>query len=410
MNHPYKYNFPSWNYGYTLGPPSASNSGNYTTFTDPSCTENAGNAVKKNIQIEDKGWTKEEEKDCDRKVVSTQVAVYSNSVSQAGKGETSCSDDSTKDVANSSEGKIGVPEPTSNVTSGEEVNKERSLQDILRGRNPIMYCNDQSKILKLSLDWEQTSESGPPHDKTFVWCCKMGDMVTTGTAGNKKGAKTNAAEEMVMKIGSLSKSDRKRSWSDVKECGVTSGDGQIITSEMFGQYSVTGSLPTQEDENQEAKRHKANSVKDYFKQYKESKANCGTAGLEGGFQNIGKAQNNPFAQNNPISKLYEHCKKIKASDPEFELILENILEQKRSPQGFTIKKTEYTMQCEVLGKQFQGKSLTKKEAKRLAAAAAWSDINGSKDISTGQNTVEKQPMTVGEMITQAKVQHLVQNN
>ena len=48
MGDHYQYNnFPTWNYGYTLGPPSSSNAGNYTTFVDPAYLESDQNGEAK---------------------------------------------------------------------------------------------------------------------------------------------------------------------------------------------------------------------------------------------------------------------------------------------------------------------------------------------------------------------------
>ena len=37
-----RFNFPRWNYGYTLGPPTAANAGNYTQFMQPSVQQYPG--------------------------------------------------------------------------------------------------------------------------------------------------------------------------------------------------------------------------------------------------------------------------------------------------------------------------------------------------------------------------------
>ena len=36
---------------------------------------------------------------------------------------------------------------------------EKSLFGILNGRNPVMFCNDQSKLRGLHMEWEQVSQA-----------------------------------------------------------------------------------------------------------------------------------------------------------------------------------------------------------------------------------------------------------
>ena len=43
-------------------------------------------------------------------------------------------------------------------------------------------------------------------------------------------------------------------------------------------------------------------------------------------------------------------------------------------RGFTIKKIEYTIECEFQGKTFTGTSLKKKDAKNIAAEAAYAGM------------------------------------
>merc|ERR1712088_467462 len=73
---------------------------------------------------------------------------------------------------------------------------------------------------------------------------------------------------------------------------------------------------------------------------------------------------------NPISALFEYCKKVKYPDPMFECVSENVLETWQK-NNHTFKKTEYTMKLEVAGKSYFGSANTKKAAKTAVATEAW---------------------------------------
>ena len=394
--------FPDWKYGYTLGPPTAANSGNYTIFNDTSskCVVDANNKTKAQVSNEEGSNQTDHDSSTDKLIIDE------SKLSQT--SEEACNDSKTSQQPSTSLSKAAdsiTPTPsTANCDPPlKEETDEPSLEDILCGRNPIMYCNEQAKILLQTLEWEQISESGPPHDKTFVWACMLKDTKATGTSGTKKGAKTKAAEEMAKIIyKSLIpqlKSEKKRSWYDSEYNRTMNTYGKIIVPSMFGVYNQSDPSTSEHGYGPGSKKLKTDES---FNNHTNDNSN---AVLKEDFQNCNKSSlKTDNCQINPISKLYEHCKKINASEPSFELVQEHVLDVRRAPQGYPIKKSEFTMQCEYLGNQYQGIGKTKKEAKRLAAASAWDAITNQTRILPESNEVSKQPATLEELIAQARRQ------
>ena len=46
---------------------------------------------------------------------------------------------------------------------------ETPLEDILQGKNPILYCTLGAKFRDVQLEFDQVSEEGPQHDRLFTW-------------------------------------------------------------------------------------------------------------------------------------------------------------------------------------------------------------------------------------------------
>ena len=65
----------------------------------------------------------------------------------------------------------------------------------------------EHSFFDLKSRFTQVSEIGPPHDKTYEYQLKMGDLSSNGRGKNKKDAKTKAAENMVLKLEDLPKVD-----------------------------------------------------------------------------------------------------------------------------------------------------------------------------------------------------------
>ena len=208
---------------------------------------------------------------------------------------------------------------------------EKSVLGILRGRNPVMFCNDQSKIRNLHMEWEQVkildkrtnkrklfiqiSEIGPPHDKTYEYQLKMGEIIATGVGKNKKDAKTKAAEGMVLKLDDLPKVGFKRPFHQ-------GGWGQGGGWGRGGYHGGGHGGP-------HWKKRKGESEDQILRQ-----------------NDVTPKAENP-SQNNPISKLYEFSKKRKWPEPIFDCTSEEVLEERRTEKGFTLRKTNFTIRCTV---------------------------------------------------------------
>lgn len=270
-----------------------------------------------------------------------------------------------------------------NVSQEADQGEVPSVSEVLKGRNPIMYCNEQSKLRRLIMKWDQTGESGPPHDKTFTWDLSVGDMVTTGSANSKKGAKNAAAEEMVKKLCQLPKLVKRahnQFPSQANQQPFMGFNPQYNPQQQpFVQYpsNYGGALkkrkmgPESHDQGQEQQEQQLELNPERENPLQEQQQDLVL--LQDKQRQVDEKVLNP-AQNNPISKLYEHCKQRKLPDPQFEMSHERILESVRTVKGFYVKKTEFTMTCEVYGKTYFGMGRTKKQAKFNAAEAAWAEV------------------------------------
>ena len=171
MRGPNRFNFPQWNYGYTLGPPTQANGGNYTQFymqpQQPHFGVVLGGQGPPQRPASNRGHGKSRGGATANKKGPAQPTPDQVKVEP----EQTKEDDKTEAKIEDTPGPSTIT-PEVSKEEGEIV--ERPLNEILRGRNPIMYCNDQSKMRNLHMEWEQVSETGPPHDKTFTWSLKMG--------------------------------------------------------------------------------------------------------------------------------------------------------------------------------------------------------------------------------------------
>jgi len=226
-----RYNFPRWTYGYTLGPPTASNGGNYTQMYIPAAAPAAQNpAVVQLGGLLTPGGGPQIVAPAPRQPIQGNRGGKSGSKGgAASKSDPKPTPASSNEPPKEAKKDSSLPEATPEGPKEEGEIIERPLNEILRGRNPIMFCNDQSKLRNLHMEWEQVSETGPPHDKTFTWSLKMGEMMTMGSANSKKSAKNKAAEEMAKKLDHT-KDERQKTlqpgfWTPVYDAGRWSRSG-----------------------------------------------------------------------------------------------------------------------------------------------------------------------------------------
>ena len=365
-----RYKFKNWTKGYTLAPPNPEGTGDFTII------------------------------DKEGKVLGK--------------------DDDAKDPMAKEEPKEGGSQEP------EEEEEERTLQEIIGTRNPIMWCNDQSKIRRMRMEWEQVSENGKPHERTYTWKLKMGDLETEGTAPSKKGAKNDCAEKMVRKLDKLGQGYKGKGAS-APVYGPAPGTGAGAGPMDFGPPPFMrppfghGFRP----------RFPPGGFRGGFRppmggyggppmwgrmpggpppwmmggpggpmggmmrgpgpmgmgpgpgmKRPGPGGDAGEGGEESAAAEAPPAAKQPKylhqAHNNPISKLYEYSKKMRCLEPVFETIEEDVKDERKTHKGYTIKKTEYTIQCKMKEKLFTGKAFTKKEAKLKAAEEAWAAVQAGK--------------------------------
>ena len=336
------------------------------------------------------------------------------------------------------------------------------LEDILQGKNPILYCTLGAKFRDVPLEFDQVSEVGPQHDRVFTWKMKIGNLETMGTGNSKKSAKNDAAEKMVRVLYKAPRPARRPFWPPY---GPPSGmfpprmnmpgppgmfpniprgmrpPPGMVPPGMFGPRPgmmgpfgafgggfspfshgfpgptppFGGPIPPFPIHNPEV--HTATPEELEFGKIESNdgednnlappgeiqptstmdslfEVNAGSSTMDSLYQPdegtatapsslaIPATQMNPpqfdrFAgANNPISKLYDMAKKDKIPEPLFETINEKVLSERKSQKGFTMKKTEYTIQCDFKGKKYEGKALTKKDAKLAVATLCWAEVGG----------------------------------
>jgi len=177
-------------------------------------------------------------------------------------------------------------------------------------KSPISLAHEIALKRNLTVYFEVVRETGPPHMRTFVTKCVVGDIVTEGEGNGKKVSKKKAAELMLDQLRQL----------------------PPVASAMVG-HTKTRKAP-------QGKKKSKNLIKQVE----------GKGGEQGG--ELGQSIN-------PISRLIQIQQARKEKEPVYSLVAEKGMPRRR----------EFVMQVTVGHQSATGSGPNKKLAKRAAAEA-----------------------------------------
>merc|ERR1711936_449918 len=237
------------------------------------------------------------------------------------------------------------------------------------GKNVIMVLNEIAMQQQVCIDWNIVDEDGPPHMRAFTYTLKMGSYEAVGSGNSKKLAKAIAAQNMYQtipddwKTTNATKAPKKKQPNKRKKPMPTAAPGgagalaPAAAGDVKTEVITSTNTTLQNLEIPGEKRLKSGGGEGIGPQAAPAKP--GETPVYSVIQTA-----------NPISALYEYCKKVKYPDPVYECVSENVLETWQK-NNHTFKKTEYTMKLEVAGKSYFGSANTKKAAKTAVSTEAW---------------------------------------
>jgi len=235
-----------------------------------------------------------------------------------------------------------------------------------------MVLNEIAMQQQVCIDWNIVDEDGPPHMRAFTYTLKMGSYEAVGSGNSKKLAKAIAAQNMYQTIPdewksiNASKAPKKSKPSKRKKPMPSGPTGAMVVGGTKDEVITSTNTTLENIEIPGEKRLKAGGGEG---PNTPKVAKIGPSAEPGS----GLPIYHVIQTGNPISALYEYCKKVKHPDPVFDCVSENVLETWQK-NNHTFKKTEYTMKLEVAGKTYFGSANTKKAAKTAVATEAWNII------------------------------------
>merc|ERR1711935_1085890 len=267
---------------------------------------------------------------------------------------------------------IKPPSKAAAIPKNSQSKKETETASMTKeGKNVIMVLNEIAMQQQVCIDWNIVDEDGPPHMRAFTYTLKMGSYEAVGSGNSKKLAKAIAAQNMYQTIPdewktvNASKVPKKKTPNKRKKPMPTAAPGgagvlaPVAAGDGKGEVITSTNTTLQNLDIPGEKRLKSGGGEGIGPQA--SPAKPGETPVYSVIQTA-----------NPISALYEYCKKgkVKYPDPAYECVSENVLETWQK-NNHTFKKTEYTMKLEVAGKSYFGSANTKKAAKTAVSTEAW---------------------------------------
>jgi len=358
-----KFDFPTWNYGTTLG--LQGQGGGYTEFRDersyntiegygfcgPRSEGGFGGGAGPRAPLP-------EQADCMPQEVQQQVEAELNIIDNKPGVLIKNQDGSLVKVTDPN---AAEPIP---VTS-EPTRFDKSVHGILNGRNAAMFVNLEAKKRGWEIEFEEVESGGPVHDRTYSYTLAIGpDLVTAGIAKSKKEAKRRCCEAMVLKIDDLPPAPPLH-----------------LQPHMRGRFPFPGRFPRggrmpfgfpgQRMPFFRPRLPPPESEETIFKKYDTT-------------------PKDPHpSHNHPISKLCEKAKQHGWPQPVWDLVTEKVVDTKKHKHGrhntmlYTFKVTVYPGKGQVEPKMYFGSGPTKKDAKFACGSVAWADI-GSDDVVQGK--------------------------
>ncbi|XP_040577108.1 uncharacterized protein [Lepeophtheirus salmonis] len=293
-------------------------------------------------------------------------------------------------------GQADHPQKAKHIASNEALAYVEALPDIpkakttvvdglLEGKNVIMALNEIAMTNGLCPEWNMVSDQGLPHQRTFTWSLKLGDHEVVGTGSSKKVAKTTAANQMLniipeeWKKAVLEMDGKKKKKANKRKSGSASNNPDNSNKT---EPEEEGAHPVKKANLSSPENPSLDKVTTPLKAEVPVKVEDNSTPLSATTDIAQLPSNLPIFEqitsSNPISCLYEYCKKAKFDDPVFECVSENVVETWLKGQQ-TLKKTEYNMKLIVKDKTYYESGSNKKLAKNNVATKAWNNIRAGID-------------------------------